>query len=121
MVGIYDPNLRITFDTNLRWSAKDLDLRAGNHGEQLLQPGQHLLEIKIDSSMRLDIAQWLNELGIFPVSVSKYGQGFLAYEELAREAGRDYAAQAERVRRTAAKVFAPGELRRHPRPKVALA
>ena len=30
--GIDDPQLRITFDTNLRWRDTDVDLRLGDHG-----------------------------------------------------------------------------------------
>ena len=50
--GIDDPQLRITFDTNLRWRDTDVDLRLGDHGAPIALPcgdvlmdpcGQHWL------------------------------------------------------------------------------
>ena len=79
MVGREDPELRITFDTNVRWSVEDLDLRFGNHGRQILRPDQHLMEIKIAGAMDLRIARMLSDLGIYHTSISKYGRGFEAY------------------------------------------
>ena len=81
MAGREDPDLRITFDTNLRWSVEDLDLRGGNHGRPILEPDQHLMEIKIAGAMDLRIAHMLSELGIFRTSISKYGRGFEAYAQ----------------------------------------
>ena len=36
--GIDDPQLRITFDTNLRWRDTDVDLRLGDHGAPIALP-----------------------------------------------------------------------------------
>lgn len=44
--GIEQPELRITFDTNLRFRTDELDLRLGSHGAPLLRPGEVLMEIK---------------------------------------------------------------------------
>ena len=88
MVGRQDPELRITFDTNLRWSVDELDLRFGNHGRQILEPGQHLMELKITGSMDLRIARILSELGIYRTSISKYGRGFEAYVMQQQEQSR---------------------------------
>lgn len=45
--GVEDSELRITFDTNLRWRDRKLDLSAGDYGEPLLPSRQILMEIKI--------------------------------------------------------------------------
>ena len=76
MAGIEDPNLRITFDKNIRWRTEKLDLFEGPKGEELLQPGQHLMEVKIANAFPMELARIFSELGIFPVSFSKYGRGY---------------------------------------------
>ena len=45
--GIEQPELRITFDTNLRFRTDELDLRLGSHGAPLLMPDEVLMELKI--------------------------------------------------------------------------
>ncbi len=71
--GIEDPELRITFDTNLRWRDTELDLRAGDYGTSILQPDQILMEIKIPGTAPVWLAHLLSEIGAFPTSFSKYG------------------------------------------------
>lgn len=68
-----NPELRITFDRNLRWRNTELDLRCGSAGELLMQPGEVLMEIKIPGSAPLWLARMLSELAIFPTGYSKYG------------------------------------------------
>lgn len=77
MAGLDDPELRITFDTNLRWRTEDLDLRCGGYGMALLQPGQVLCELKIAGAVPISLARMFSELQIFPVSCSKYGSAYL--------------------------------------------
>ena len=71
--GIEVPELRLTFDTNLRWRDRNLDLRAGDYGAPLLDPGQILMEIKIPGAAPVWLAQLLSRTGAFPTSFSKYG------------------------------------------------
>lgn len=68
-----EPELRITFDRNLRWRERDLDLCAGDDGEPLLEDGQVLMEIKIPGAVPLWLAHLLSEQALFPVGYSKYG------------------------------------------------
>ena len=68
-----EPELRITFDRNLRWRDTDLHLTAGSDGESLLPDGEVLMEIKIPGAAPLWLAHLLSELEIFPTSFSKYG------------------------------------------------
>ena len=54
--GIDDPELRITFDTNLRWRTTEV-----------------LMEIKIPDAAPLWLSRLLAEAGAYPTSYSKYG------------------------------------------------
>ncbi len=77
MAGLEDPELRITFDTNLRWRTEDLDLRAGGYGTEILEPGQVLCELKIAGAVPFELAHMFSELHIYPVSCSKYGNAWI--------------------------------------------
>ena len=68
-----DPELRITFDRNIRWRDTELELTRGCHGSPLLENGQVLMEIKIPGAAPLWMARLFSELEIYPVSFSKYG------------------------------------------------
>ena len=79
MVGINDPELRITFDTNIRWRTDKLSLKESTSGHEILLPGQHLMELKIAGAMSPELAKILDELNIRKTSFSKYGRGYLEY------------------------------------------
>lgn len=66
--------LRITFDSSIRWRDRDLSLTAGDHGQELLSDGQMLMEIKLPEAAPLWLAHMLSRLEIFPRGFSKYGQ-----------------------------------------------
>ena len=80
--GISDPSLRLTLDQDILFRADRLDLREGAFGEAILLPDQTLMEVKISNAAPLWLAQALSEIGIFPVSFSKYGR---AYERICRD------------------------------------
>lgn len=73
LTGLDDPELRITFDTNLRCRRDHLSLTAGAWGSPLLGEDQFLMEVKTLGAMPLWLSHRLAELGIFPTSFSKYG------------------------------------------------
>ncbi len=79
MAGINDPELRITFDENIRWRVDNLDLKAGNVGKEILKKGQRLMELKIAGAMSIEMAHILSDLNIRKISFSKYGRGYLDY------------------------------------------
>jgi hypothetical protein len=79
LAGIEDPDLRITFDSNIRWRTEKLDLKEGNKGFDILLPGQHLMELKIAGAMSVELARILDELNIRSTSFSKYGRGYVEY------------------------------------------
>ena len=72
-VGVDDPELRITFDTDLKWRSTELDLRFGNYGEPILEDDQILMEIKIPGTAPVWLSHLLSEEDIYPTSFSKYG------------------------------------------------
>ena len=72
-VCVEDSELRITFDENLRWREDELDLRCGSRGENLLEPGWVLMEIKMPGASPMWLARLLSDQAIFPRGFSKYG------------------------------------------------
>ncbi len=77
LAGIDDEEFRVTFDSNITWSDRCLDLRYAAEGRRLLKDGQRLMEIKVSNAMPVDLARKLSELDIFPTSFSKYGSGYV--------------------------------------------
>lgn len=77
MYGVEDPELRVTFDSNILWRTEDLWLGSGVWGNSILGEGQRLMEIKLPGVMPLWLSHILDELEIYPVSFSKYGRGYL--------------------------------------------
>lgn len=68
-----NPELRITFDTNLLWRETELDLCAGSFGQPLFPDDRVLMEIKVPGAMPLWLAHALSENQIFRTSFSKIG------------------------------------------------
>lgn len=82
LVGKEDPNLRITFDTDIRYRTDDFDLSLGDEGTPLLQSGERLMEIKVSGALPFWLCRMLSELKIYPASFSKYGT---VYRKLLKE------------------------------------
>lgn len=74
--AVSDPELRITFDRNIRYRTTDLDLTKGDYGAPLLFNNEVLMEIKIPGAAPVWLSSVLSELEIFPVSFSKYGMSY---------------------------------------------
>jgi len=72
-----NPDLRITFDTNVRARDTDCRLENGAQGEYLLPEDVILMEIKTGGAMPVWLAQALSECGILPGRFSKYGTAYL--------------------------------------------
>ena len=71
--GIDDPELRMTFDTGLRWRTTALDLRGGDWGAPILPPGRILMELKIPGAAPMWLSRLLSQAEVYPTSFSKYG------------------------------------------------
>ena len=71
------PDLRLTFDRNIRCRENELRLDRGSAGTPLLPKDRVLLEIKTAGAMPLWLADALDAEGILPGSFSKYGEAYL--------------------------------------------
>ena len=68
-----NPELRVTFDKDIRWRDSSLSLTDGDGGDILLKDGKILMEIKIPGGAPIWLARLLSEKRLFPTSYSKYG------------------------------------------------
>ena len=71
------PDLRLTFDRNIRYRETELRLDSGSAGINLLPENTVLLEIKTAGAMPLWLADALDAEGILPGSFSKYGAAYM--------------------------------------------
>ena len=71
------PDLRLTFDRNIRYRESELRLDRGSAGINLLPKDTVLLEIKTAGAMPLWLADALDAERILPGSFSKYGEAYL--------------------------------------------
>ncbi len=68
--------LRITFDKNIRFRTRMLDLSLGDSGEKILDDNLLVMEVKSLGSIPLWLSKALDELEIYPRSFSKYGKAY---------------------------------------------
>ena len=92
LAGTEDPELRVTFDTNIRCRTTDTDLAAGNQGMQLLPPDTVLMEVKIPGAMPLWMAELFERITPYQQSFSKYGTYYEYLMKAKNEGGRKNAA-----------------------------
>lgn len=71
--GKDDKNFRITFDYNIQTRRTDICLEDPCAGENLLDEGQFLMEVKIPGAVPMWLAEALSGLQIYKTSFSKYG------------------------------------------------
>ncbi|MCI6886753.1 MAG: VTC domain-containing protein [Lachnospiraceae bacterium] len=77
--GKENPELRVTFDMNIRAREYNLDLSQGSMGTPILEKGEFLMEVKIPGAMPVWMSELFSELEIFPTSYSKYGTYYKEY------------------------------------------
>ncbi len=75
--GVYEKELRITFDEKLRSRREGLKLELGDKGDLYFKEDIYLMEIKTLSSIPLWFVKVLSELKIYPKSFSKYGNIYM--------------------------------------------
>lgn len=83
--GIEQPDLRITFDTDVLARTHDMSLGGEIYGTGLLPEGKTLMEIKTGGGMPLWLTDALTRGRIYRQTFSKYGA---AYQTLIYPAGR---------------------------------
>lgn len=74
-----NPDLRISFDTNIRTRRKDVSLEAGDYGIPLLDDGVWLMEIKTSLAKPCWVADMISGAGLRRTNFSKYGTEFKNY------------------------------------------
>lgn len=70
------PNLRLTFDSAVRFRENDLFLENGTFGSGIIPDDTFILEVKTDGSMPIWLSHALDENRIFSSSFSKYGTAY---------------------------------------------
>lgn len=76
MLGMEQPDLRVTFDFDIRAREDDLALTEGDGGEHILHDDDVIMEIKVKDAFPLWMVRILEEGKILPASFSKYGTYF---------------------------------------------
>lgn len=76
--GMEDPELRVTFDRNIRYRWEDVNLKR-DEGELLLPEKTVLLELKLPMAMPLWLVRALEKADVKAVSFSKYGEIYKNY------------------------------------------
>lgn len=69
-------DLRITLDTNILARTNELSLACDPGGEELLEDGLTLMEIKTSGAIPLWLCRFLSREGIYKTSFSKYGTAY---------------------------------------------
>lgn len=72
-------DFRLTLDTNIQTRRDNLRLDYDIYGNQLLQPGQWIMEAKAFKAFPLWFVHFLSERKIFQTSFSKYGTEYRNY------------------------------------------
>ncbi|PPA70267.1 polyphosphate polymerase domain-containing protein [Jeotgalibacillus proteolyticus] len=70
--GIYEKDLRVTFDYNLMCRNHDLSIENGPQGLNFVDPGMVVLEVKVSETVPFWLARLLSEFDCSKQSVSKF-------------------------------------------------
>lgn len=68
----FDPDLRVTFDFNLRCRNQELNIEYGPYGEYFIDPNLVVLEVKVTHSVPLWLTRILQQLDCEQRSASKF-------------------------------------------------
>ena len=71
-----ESDLRVTFDSNMRYRDYDLRLDKGFYGKPLLEDDTIIMEIKSSTAFPLWLVKKLSEEKIYKSSFSKYGTAY---------------------------------------------
>lgn len=70
--SITDPDLRVTFDANLRCRKEHLNIEYGPYGDYFIDPNLIVLEVKVTNSVPLWLTRFLQDLDCEQRSASKF-------------------------------------------------
>ncbi len=77
--GIEDENLRITFDSQLKYSTTNLDIRQKDNTLKDELDGSYIMEIKVEGAVPVWLSMILDKLKIYSTPFSKYGYCYKKY------------------------------------------
>lgn len=89
--GADDPDLRMTFDTDVLARWENLTLGGGIYGTPVLPQGKILMEVKVRDAIPLWLTHCLSDAKIRQTSFSKYGTAYLQRQEKYLIGGQNYA------------------------------
>lgn len=72
----YEGNLRVTFDHDIKYRKFDLTLDKGFYGNNLINPDEVLMEIKVNGAMPFWLIKTLEMANAYKTSFSKYGLSY---------------------------------------------
>lgn len=78
-------DLRITFDTSIKYRNYDLELDKGIYGEDILKKGQVLMEVKTTQAIPIWIAEHLSKIKATKTHFSKYAIAYKNCEIMKKE------------------------------------
>ena len=76
----YDPGLRVTFDTNLRYRRENLDLADSERGPFMLEPDKCIMEIKVNDRVPYWLTEFAADANFQLLRISKYCTGLQCAE-----------------------------------------
>jgi len=82
-------DLRISFDFNVRTRRENTGLELGDHGEQLLEEGMYVMEVKSGNLLPRWLLDYFQEHGMRRNSLSKYGTEYKKFLNNQIQAGID--------------------------------
>lgn len=71
------PDLRLTFDSAIRYRETRLEMENGSAGKHILPDGMYLFEVKTGGAMPLWLSGALDKCRLYPLSYSKYGTAYV--------------------------------------------
>lgn len=81
LYGIEDEELRVTFDSDIRFRTERLDPAQGDDGTPIIEKGERIMEIKVAGVFPYWLSRLLSDLKIYPASFSKYGTAYCNYSK----------------------------------------
>ncbi|MBS7578102.1 MULTISPECIES: polyphosphate polymerase domain-containing protein [unclassified Enterococcus] len=101
--GLSDPDFRITFDQNIRYSLSSFDLTAiaDEYETPLVRSDEILMEVKILGAFPLEISQLFSKLAIFQNKFTKYGNVYqwILYPEWEKQKLNDLSDETQTIKK----------------------
>ncbi len=81
--GQNDSEFSVSFDKNILTRRSEVNLYNGNYGEELIQEGSYLMEVKCAGAIPMWLTTLLSQMKVYTTSFSKYGTEYKRYARFA--------------------------------------